>query len=687
MNMRAGAAKSASTWLTSLARDTRGNTIAIIAASIIPLAGMVGGGVDISRMYIVKTRLQHACDAGALAGRKMMGGGGWSANSFAARTEAERFFDANFNPNAYGTTLEAPATRRSFSESAGKVTGSGRAVVPMTLMRVFGKTSETLTVACDAEMRLPNTDVMFVLDTTGSMDYCPNGDSSCNGNANSRIAGLRIAVKCFYQIVARLDVADTDCEGEEPSGGTGSQVQIRFGFVPYSTNVNVGRLLPNDYFVDQWDYQTRRANMAVPPQSTSTYWETYGGGSISQPECLTFMKNEAFGSFTPTAADSGGPAPEPTVVSSFPHDGVATQGGSSGEWGWSNAPDTSGTTRSCRRRRTDTTTFYAEKFASWTYNQMPVIVSGLKAGGSSWNSSFTIPGSLADPDTKSIADPVTGSSGRDVPQSTIYWSGCIEERQTEATTNYNPIPSDALDLDIDLIPNSDESRWKPALPQLMFTRGTTSGTNWDGTSWGSGSTSNWSTAPITTSTDYNNRSTFFCPTEARKLQTWSDASTFQGYVNSLDPNGNTYHDIGIIWGARLMSPTGIFGSENRATPNGGEIERHMIFMTDGDTNANAYDYAAYGLPFFDARQTPANPTKAQLQEQVNLRFLAICNWVRNKNITLWVINFGEGQSQDTLDRLEACASTGRYFSAADSAALQTTFQSIANQISQLRLTR
>jgi len=674
MNMRAGAAKSARTWMTSLARDTRGNTIAIIAAAILPLAGMVGGGVDISRMYIVKTRLQHACDAGALAGRKMMGGGGWSVNSYAARTEAERFFDANFNPNAYGTTSEAATTRRSFSESAGKVTGNARAVVPMTLMRVFGKPTETLTVTCDAEMRLPNTDVMFVLDTTGSMDYCPNGDTSCNGNANSRIAALRTAVKCFYQIVARLDVADTDCDGDEPTGGTGNQVQIRFGFVPYSTNVNVGKLLPNDYLVDEWEYQTRKANLAVPPQSTNTYWETYGGGSVTQANCLKFMKNEAFGNFVATELNSGGPSPEPTIVSSFPHDGVASDGGSSGEWGWSGAPDRSGTEKSCRRRRTDTTTFYVEKFASWTYNQLPVTVSGLKAGGSSWNSSFNWP----------VGDT---SIGNDVTNATITWAGCIEERQTEATTNYTPIPSEALDLDIDMVPNSPDSRWKPALPRLIFTRGNTSGTNYDGTSWTSGNTSGWSTAAITNSTDYNNRSTFYCPTEARKLQSWNDPSTFQSYVNSLDPNGNTYHDIGIIWGARLMSPTGIFKNENRATPNGGEIERHMIFMTDGDTNANAGDYAAYGLPYFDHRQTPENPTKAQLDEQVNLRFLAICNWVRNKNITLWVINFGEGQSQATKDRLQSCASTGRYFSAADSAALQTTFKSIADQISQLRLTR
>jgi hypothetical protein len=228
------------------------------------------------------------------------------------------------------------------------------------------------------------------------------------------------------------------------------------------------------------------------------------------------------------------------------------------------------------------------------------------------------------------------------------------------------------------------------LPRLIFTRGSTTGQNYDATYWPGqygASTNNWTTNAITNSIDYNNRSTFYCPTEARKLQSWTDPSTFQSYVNSLNPDGNTYHDIGIIWGARLMSPTGIFRTENAATPNGGEIERHMIFMTDGDTNANDFDYAAYGLPFFDHRQTLANPSKEQLQEQVNLRFLAICQWVRNSGITLWVVNFGEGQSQATQDRLLQCASTGRYFSNTDSVGLQQTFKSIADQISQLRLTR
>ena len=59
-------------FLTRLARDVRGNTLAIVGAALVPLAGMIGSGVDMSRAYMAKTRLQSACDAAALAGRRVM---------------------------------------------------------------------------------------------------------------------------------------------------------------------------------------------------------------------------------------------------------------------------------------------------------------------------------------------------------------------------------------------------------------------------------------------------------------------------------------------------------------------------------------------------------------------------------------------------------------------------------------
>ena len=50
--------------LSSLASNEEGNIIALFAASIIPVIGLVGGGVDMSRLYLTQARLQGACDAG-----------------------------------------------------------------------------------------------------------------------------------------------------------------------------------------------------------------------------------------------------------------------------------------------------------------------------------------------------------------------------------------------------------------------------------------------------------------------------------------------------------------------------------------------------------------------------------------------------------------------------------------------
>lgn len=549
--------------LSCLARDVRANTLAIMAAAMIPLIGMIGGAIDLSRMYIVKTRLQHACDAGALAGRKAMGGGTWSQSSYYPRTAAQRFFDANISEAAYG----ADAVDRRFTENAGKVTGTATASVPMTLMRVFGFTSRTLSVVCDADMRLPNTDVMFVLDTTGSM-------ASYIGGVR-KIDALRVSVKCFYEIVARLDT-DAVCTTGTPSGGTGNQVQIRFGFVPYAVNVNVGRLLQPAWMADRWTYQSR------------------------------------------------------TLLP-----------GGYGQWnGWSTS----------------------WRPARWEYRAVEHNVAGLK-NGSGWNASLSLP------------------IGNNATAKTIPWPGCIEERRTVQSSPFTSITSSAFDLDIDMVPTADPAtQWKPWLPGALYTR-QSAYTN---------DTGSWTRATVQTdlSTNYANAAYTSCPTEAKKLQQWESAWVFDNYVDSLKVEGNTYHDIGLLWGARLLSPTGIFGSENARTPEGGEIERHLIFMTDGDTQATPSDYSAYGVPWFDRRQTPDSvaPTDAMLEGQINARFAALCTAIKNKNITLWVISFGS-MTTETKTRLQTCATSGRYFSANDATSLQMTFKSIADQISQLRLTR
>ncbi|MFV0643575.1 MAG: TadE/TadG family type IV pilus assembly protein, partial [Sphingomonadaceae bacterium] len=49
-----------------LVYDQSGNTLAIIAAALLPLLAMVGGSIDMGRSYLAQSRLQQACDAGVL---------------------------------------------------------------------------------------------------------------------------------------------------------------------------------------------------------------------------------------------------------------------------------------------------------------------------------------------------------------------------------------------------------------------------------------------------------------------------------------------------------------------------------------------------------------------------------------------------------------------------------------------
>src|SRR6187455_204323 len=118
--------------LRKLLTDTKGNVLAITAAATIPMVGIIGGAVDISRLYLVKSRVQAACDSAVLAGRKAM-----STNTYttAAQNRANSMFNFNFQDADYGTTST------SFTSSAnaqGVVSGTAATTVPMVLMNIVG---------------------------------------------------------------------------------------------------------------------------------------------------------------------------------------------------------------------------------------------------------------------------------------------------------------------------------------------------------------------------------------------------------------------------------------------------------------------------------------------------------------------------------------------------------------------
>lgn len=702
-------------FLSRLLRDEAGNTIAIMAAAVVPVIGLVGGGVDMSRIYLARTRLQAACDSGTLMGRRVMGPGNWADNGGRANTEAHNMFNANFENGSYGTTN----LTKSFEESSpGVVSGQASVRVPMALMQVLGTEYRDIRVTCRSELRVPATDVMFVLDTTGSMnDPAP-------GSSMTKIAGLRLAASCFYETLSKENITTVSAaqcnETADPDGATSGN-RLRFGFVPYAQSVNVGRLLPLNYIADNWTYQSRQAvfdddasswiaqygTESTPAQTGSstqsqsdtgwvgypystytapngTQWSRRVSGN-SQSQCDALQPPGYVGNTQGTmtlVSQNPDPLEYPATSLTRNYQRVDNSATTAFRYFYTNSP------RRCNLQyrqqnivdttRTFSTTTpitwrYNRVFSHWEYKPVTFNVSALKnTGANAWNTNLQLP---------------VGSRGANA---TVNWTGCIEERKTarvldnDPLDNWNPVPTDAQDMDVDSAPSTSDptTQWGPALPGLLYGR-----EKYDGSSWYYTTDTLIRTSDGTSSENNTDVDTVSgpCPAQAALYKEWSPTQ-FSSYLDALSPGGNTYHDIGLLWGARLMSPTGIFSSITDDSETG--IERHMVFMTDGNTYAQPATYASHGLHWWDRRQNDGvtAPTQQWLIDNIDGRSQAICRWIKNKNITLWVISYGGGVDTYNENNLQACASPGKYFSATNTADLIAEFKRIAASISDLRLT-
>ncbi len=642
--------------LSRLARDRRGNTLAMMAIALVPLVGIAGSAIDTARVYYVKVRLQQACDAGVLAGRKFMNGTDFDAN---AQTQAQAFFANNFKAGMMGSQSPSFVPVKT---TENQVAGTANATVPMTLMKMAGFAPVTISVACEAKLEIPNLDIMFVLDTTGSMNDTNPGDSA------NKITGLRNAVVNFYDTVESAKKAGTS---------------VRYGAVPYSSNVNVGLLLKPEWVADKWTYQSRIPDGTKTSTSSSVdnnpyVWDGWSGWTKESGNTgrkVTKSPAESCAAPTNTYKETAlqydawtGPADgrqsqfsrwniSGSKFSASLANGICTI---TEDW-FDNTIQTRTDYRKPNPNKGKTTTTTTTTYL-WQYRPVEYDVRALKGTGSTV-SGGTISVQVGDNHTF-----------RDISWNAT--SACIEERQTVKQDTYPSIPAAAYDLDVDMVPTTDPAtQWKPWLPYLVYAR---YGIN------------NWQTQMVQTSSTYQNIGDYntggnrlaYCPSPAQRLQMVS-RSDLVTYLKNLVVGGSTHHDIGFLWGLRLMSPTGLFASDNASAPGGSQISRHLIFMTDGQTETNRQIYEAYGLSALDQRRTNGMPTDAQQNDIVANRLSALCDVARRKNITVWVIAFGT----TLTPLLEQCAADGRAFQAANTAQLNTAFSNIAAQIAKLRVSK
>lgn len=553
--------------LRALSRDVRGNVLTLTAFYIMVLLAVVGSGVDLGRAYAARTTLQNACDAAVLAGRRAMTSG--SIDS-AVTTETQKFFNFNFPQGTFGTTPFTPAIS-STSGSTQTVVLNAASTSPVTIMKIFGFSSIPIKVACNAKQDFVSTDVVLVLDTTGSMR-----DKATSSDPDTKIVALRKAVLALYD---QLATVQTNLQA--------AGMRLRYGIVPYASTVNVGKAIRaanTSYMVSQATYQSRLQNsVAMSKNACDSRYGTWNSGN-GICEYFTYDARQ-FDVSQYVAGQAIRIAGRDNIVKIGTADFTSNRSGR---------------------------TPYFDYFTSDRY---------------------------------------------------ATWAGCTEERTTtRMNATATTIDAGAYDLDIDRIPTSDETKWRPYWPEVEYMP-------YD---WG-------------VNTEIRKPQTA-CPTAAAPMAIWARPD-MSAYLDTLNPDGGTYHDFGMIWGARWASSGGIFGSNNPNTYNNMPVKKYIIFMTDGlfDTGYSTL-YSGYGIEQLDARVTPGGNSSNQSDQLARhkKRFSLLCSKAKTMGYSVWVVGF----AQQLDASLANCASnTGQASTSADSGALLAKFVEIGKNIGALRLTQ
>jgi hypothetical protein len=155
-------------------------------------------------------------------------------------------------------------------------------------------------------------------------------------------------------------------------------------------------------------------------------------------------------------------------------------------------------------------------------------------------------------------------------------------------------------------------------------------------------------------------------------------TAFNNYIDTLSPGGNTYLDVGMVWGLRLIAQQGMWSYRNMTGPNGGQISRHIIFLTDGEPVSNDTKFTAYGVERMAKRITGSTGV-AQSTLHAR-RFQALCDAHRGA-VSIWAVGLGTGVTPN----LSQCADPSRSFQADNTTELRDAFRSIAQDIADLRL--
>jgi Flp pilus assembly protein TadG len=160
--------------------------------------------------------------------------------------------------------------------------------------------------------------------------------------------------------------------------------------------------------------------------------------------------------------------------------------------------------------------------------------------------------------------------------------------------------------------------------------------------------------------DSNNSDNNYCSLQPLYPLT-TNWTALNSEINSMTAGGNTNTTIGLVWGWQMLTQGATLS--NAAAPDSTKLNKVVVFLTDGDNTQNRF---------------------TSTQSDIDARTTLVCTAMKAAGIQIYTIIVMNGPS--TL--LQNCAtSPSMYYNVTAASQLTTVFNSIAQALSNLRISQ
>jgi Flp pilus assembly protein TadG len=180
-----------------------------------------------------------------------------------------------------------------------------------------------------------------------------------------------------------------------------------------------------------------------------------------------------------------------------------------------------------------------------------------------------------------------------------------------------------------------------------------------------------------------------CPSGGGILPLSTDTATINAHINALQAAGSTAGHLGTAWGWYMLSPSFGYlwpGASQPAAYNAPSTLKIMVLMTDGAYNSSYCNGVISQTSGSGSGSTSNHINCNSANGDSPTQALALCSAMKAQGVIIYTVGFDLQGDQNAIDLLTNCASNpSNFYNAATGADLQSAFQNIANQITQLRI--